>query len=178
VEERACGNQSLMAGRAISLTVIRTVGFALNLRSIRKKSRSMRSYLTLSWTNLNDGASVITKLLKKLIPHKQIGWEEIGEDFIRFQLLKTPWFNLYLHRLWAPQAHPECHDHPWWFYTIVLKNGYFEYQAGDKVWYYRLPGAFLYRPANFSHNVITPWGVCWSLVLTGPKVREWGFHSC
>lgn len=115
-------------------------------------------------------------LLKKFIPFKEIGWEEIGEEFTRFQLVKTPWFNLYLHYLDAPNPHPQCHDHPWWFYTLILKNGYWESKGGH-VWERREPGMFLYRPAEFRHNVMTE-GPAWSLVLTGPKVREWGLHDC
>jgi hypothetical protein len=121
----------------------------------------------------------LTKFIKRLLPYKDIGWEEIGEEFTRFILLKTPFFTIYLHRLIAPNAHPECHDHPWTFLAILLKGGYWEFN--DKFgWIRRYPGEILYRPAEFSHNVLTPLDVVsWSLVITGPKRREWGFtHAC
>lgn len=114
----------------------------------------------------------VTTLLLRYVPHKQIGWEEIGEDFLRFQLVKTPWFNLYLHRLQALTLHPHCHDHPWNFVSLILKGGYWEYHGYD--WQWVGPGALLYRPAEWKHNVVTE-GVCWSLVLTGAKRRPWGF---
>lgn len=115
-------------------------------------------------------------ILTRWIPFKEIGWLEIGEVFYRFQLLKTPWFNVYLHSLSAPNWHPTCHDHPWSFVTLILWNGYKE-QVGTK-FFRRRPGCILYRPANFSHNVITPYGTAWSLVITTRKTRDWGFITC
>jgi hypothetical protein len=109
------------------------------------------------------------------IPHKDIGWEAIGEKFTRFTVLRNRFFTVYLHRLDAPNWHPECHSHPWSFVTFLLWGGY-EEQVGTKV-YWRRPGSILYRPAEFVHNVITH-GVSWSLIITGPKRREWGFHTC
>lgn len=130
------------------------------------------------------------KLIRRFLPFKEIGWQDIGEVFYRYQLLKTRWFNLYLHQLDAPAWHPVgCHDHPWWFITVLLKGGYLEKQS--KTFFRdaginmnvvtlkrRYPGMILYRGAKHAHDVITPYGRSWSLVLTGPKSRDWGFLSC
>lgn len=114
--------------------------------------------------------------LRTKFRYKNIGWKEIGEEFTRFQLVKTRWFNIYLHRLSAPSWHPECHDHPWSFVAVLLKSGYLERTVkGDKRKY---PGMILWRPATFAHNVITPYGVSWSLIITGPVARKWGFLPC
>ncbi len=120
---------------------------------------------------------MIRRLLA-LLPHKEIGWTEIGEEFTRYTLLKTPWFAVYLHRLFCPNIPPHCHDHPWPFVAILLKNGYQEQSAGDEWWVTRRPGDVLYRPATWSHNIYTPAGVSWSVILRGPKQRDWGFHEC
>jgi hypothetical protein len=117
---------------------------------------------------------LILKLLYK-IPHQDMGWEEIQEKFTRFTLLSNRFFTVHLHRLEAPQWHPDCHDHPWSFVTLILRGGY-EEQVGDKV-YWRRPGTVLYRPAEFSHNVRTR-GVAWSLIVRGRQRREWGFQTC
>lgn len=114
-------------------------------------------------------------LLRQLVPHKEIGWEHIGEKFTRYSLVKTRWFNVYLHQLNAPEWHPECHDHPWSFLAILLWRGYYE-KVGDKV-YRRYPGSILWRPAEFAHNVITK-GTSWSVIFTGTKRRDWGFVTC
>jgi hypothetical protein len=116
-----------------------------------------------------------SNLLNKL-PYKEIGWKELGEVFYRYTLLKTPWFNVYLHKLDAPNWHPVCHDHPWSFVTILLKGGYLE--KCDEGTFHRKPGAMLYRPAEFKHNIITPYGTSWSLVITTKKKRQWGFLTC
>ena len=121
--------------------------------------------------------SWIESVLRRFLPHKEIGWQEIGEVFFRYNLIKTRWFNLYLHQLDAPNWHPAgCHDHPWWFVTILLRGGYLEKNGGELKRHG--PGEILYRPASFSHDIITPYGRSWSLVLTGPKSHNWGFQQC
>lgn len=121
--------------------------------------------------------------LRRVLSHKEIGWQDIGEVFYRYQLLKTRWFNVYLHQLDAPEWHPVgCHDHPWWFVTLLIKGGYLEKQngrgeKGGKLTR-RYPGMILYRPAEHAHDVITPYGRSWSLVVTGRKKHSWGFMSC
>jgi hypothetical protein len=119
---------------------------------------------------------MIERLLRKYLPHKELGWTEIGEKFTRYALIRTRWFNVYLHQLYAPNWHPECHDHPWGFVTILLRRGYLEL-IGNKT-YIRRPGAILYRPADFAHSVTTPYGTSWSLIITTPKQRKWGFRPC
>ena len=109
-----------------------------------------------------------------LLKKKEIGWESIGEKFTRYVLVKTPWFQILLHRLWSPNWHPQAHDHPWSFVTLILRGGYLErVPGGQNVW--RGPLTFLYRSAEFAHNVATDGAVCWSLVVTGPKRRQWQF---
>src|SRR5258708_2877223 len=66
------------------------------------------------------------RFMRRKFSHKEIGWEEVGERFTRYALLKTRWGNIYLHQLYAPVWHPECHDHPWGFLTILLWRGYLE----------------------------------------------------
>jgi hypothetical protein len=114
---------------------------------------------------------------RRFLPHKEIGWWDIGEVFYRYTILKTRWFNVYLHQLDAPNWHPVgCHDHPWWFFTLLLKGGYLEYN-GKKL-FHRRPGTILYRPTGFHHDVTTPYGRSWSLILTGKKTKDWGFLKC
>lgn len=118
----------------------------------------------------------LSSFLRQHLKHKNIGWLEIGEQFTRYALFKSKWCNVYLHELYAPAWHPECHNHPWSFLTILLWNGYLE-RVGHKD-HRRWPGMILWRPAEFSHNVITPYGKSWSLIITGPGGREWGFKPC
>lgn len=114
--------------------------------------------------------------IRRKLRFKEIGWYDIGERFTRYVLFKSPWLNIYLHQLWAPKWHPECHDHPWGFVAILLRSGYLE-RVGTKD-FRRSPGSILFRSSTFAHNVITPYGVSWSLIFAGPKSREWGFKPC
>jgi hypothetical protein len=114
--------------------------------------------------------------LRRHLRFKEIGWTEIGEEFTRFRLWQTPFFNIYIHKLNAPQWHPECHDHPWGFVAVLLKGGYLE-RVGNME-HHRRVGSVLFRPATFAHNVITPYGTSWSVIFATPKSREWGFLPC
>lgn len=114
--------------------------------------------------------------LRRNVPLKEIGWAEVGERFTRYQLFKSRRLNVYLHQLWAPTWHPLCHDHPWGFVAILLRSGYLE-RVGTKD-YRRTVGSILWRSATFAHNVITPYGVSWSIIFAGSKSREWGFKPC
>lgn len=118
----------------------------------------------------------ITNFLRRHLRFKDIGWAEIGERFTRYALIKTRWFNVYLHQLYAPAWHPDCHDHPWSFVALLLWRGYDE-KVGETV-HRRRVGSVLWRQSTFSHNVITPYGTSWSLIITGAGGRAWGFKPC
>lgn len=140
-----------------------------------QKMKSINAHFGCGAVIAGTNASKMINLLTKILPYKEIGWHDIGETFYRFQLLKTRWFNIYLHWLDAPNEHPQCHDHPWDFWAIILKGGYYEFNNG--VWTFRKPGSFLYRPATFAHNVVTP-KPNWSIIFTSAKKREWSMISC
>ena len=114
--------------------------------------------------------------LRRRVPFKEIGWTEIGEKFTRYALWRTRWFNVYLHQLYAPNWHPQCHDHPWGFVAVLIRRGYLEETAHNLK--RQRPGFILFRPATFTHNVITPYGTSWSVIFTTPKSRDWGFKPC
>lgn len=84
-------------------------------------------------------------------------------------------WDLKLHRIRREDWTPALHDHPWRFWSLVLWGGYRETTWGGARW--RLPWTLAYRPATFAHRVKEVRQPCWTLVLCGPKVREWGFWS-
>ncbi len=108
---------------------------------------------------------------------REIGWEDIGERFTRWEVVRCRWFSLLLHHLVAETAHDMCHTHPWWFVALVVRGGYWEF-ASSTGWCWRRPGSLLFRRAEWAHNVVTDSRGMWSIVLTGPRVREWGFTKC
>jgi hypothetical protein len=49
------------------------------------------------------------------------------DDYLdRIRILQTPWWGVYLHKLGTPDPRPTLHDHPWKFFSIVLRGGYDE----------------------------------------------------
>lgn len=75
------------------------------------------------------------------------------------------------------------HDHPWWYVTLLLRGGYFEVQPKYKQGLYcgethtwRRPGTVLFRRAKSWHRLVLVNGSsAWTLFITGPKTRAWGF---
>lgn len=111
-------------------------------------------------------------LLLRLLPHKQLGWEEVGEIFVRFRVIGTKYFKVFIHYLDTPRSLSRTHDHPWGFISIILSGGYYERHKG--VVTFRKPGQILFRPATYTHEVTTQ-KPAWSLVIVGPKTRDWKF---
>lgn len=66
------------------------------------------------------------------------------------------------------------HDHPFWFITFVLSGFYWDITPSGvelvRQW------TFHYRPAEHRHSVKLASKECWTLLLTGPKVRNFGFY--
>jgi len=75
---------------------------------------------------------------------------------------------------WLASDDPRAfHDHPWWFVTLVLRGGYTDRSpAGDE---HLHAGAVRYRPALHQHTVVSDESGAWTLLVTGPKIRAWGF---
>jgi hypothetical protein len=120
---------------------------------------------------------MLEKLLRRFIPHDDIGWESVGEKFTRYNLLKCRLLNVYIHQMWSPIAPPVCHSHPWAFVTFILRGGYWE-TRDNETWVFRKPGRVLYRPAKFRHTVKTVDHYAWSFVITGPYSNQWANHNC
>lgn len=100
-----------------------------------------------------------------------------GEPYlIRYRLLRTPWFGIYLHRILRSDDDRHLHDHPFNFTTIILWNGYEEVTPGD--WKWRGVGSVIRHQAKDYHRLIVPEGkTTWSLFIRGRKYREWGFAT-
>ena len=85
---------------------------------------------------------------------------------------KNQYFNVYLHRFIGSDADVP-HDHPWWSLSWILKGEYREHTP-DGV-FLRETGSFTCRPATGLHWIEVNQPV-WTLFITGPKSRTWGFQ--
>jgi hypothetical protein len=65
------------------------------------------------------------------------------------------------------------HDHPWSNLSILLWGTYIEHTpTGKKT---RRTGAIHFRRGDAAHRIEVDKPV-WTLFITGPKYREWGFY--
>lgn len=87
--------------------------------------------------------------------------------------IETPWFSIRLHHWLAPDDDRAKHDHPWSFTTFVFWGGYTDSSPdGDE--HLRAP-AIRHRKATHQHTVFPDADGAWTIIVTGPKVRNWGF---
>jgi hypothetical protein len=104
----------------------------------------------------------------------------IGNDYLlRWWLIpRNRWFNVYLHQFRRSDDDRALHDHPWWNVSIVLSGCYDEVTpTGTRR---RGAGSIVFRNATARHRLELPiigGGITytWTLFITGPRVREWGF---
>jgi hypothetical protein len=105
-----------------------------------------------------------------------------GDTYLQrwYLIPKNRLLNIYIHRFIRSDDDRALHDHPWACMSILLRGRYVEHTvaaggihvrtercAGD--WKLRLLGGRAHR-LELTH------GECWTLFITGPKYREWGFH--
>jgi hypothetical protein len=113
-------------------------------------------------------------------PHFVIGGHERPYMLRWFLIPRNPVLNIYIHYFLRSDDDRALHDHPWINASILLEGSYIEhtiaagginhrheYQAGDiKV---RLSG-------KYAHRIELHKGPVWTLFITGPRYRRWGFH--
>ena len=101
-------------------------------------------------------------------------------------------FNIYLHKFVQSDTDEALHDHPWLNMSILLRGEYLEVMAdvaglrpivGNLRGVLRRPFRPVFRRAVTAHRIKLfgenePGGPrpVWSLFITGPVIREWGFH--
>jgi len=87
---------------------------------------------------------------------------------------RNRWFNVYLHKIVRSDDDRALHDHPWASLSVIINGRYVEQtDAGRRS--YRC-GSIIYRGSGYRHRIEVATGECaWTLFITGPKVREWGF---
>ncbi len=92
---------------------------------------------------------------------------------------RNRFFNIYLHRFLRSDEDRALHDHPWVNMSFLLDGSYTEHTiSAGGVNHHRTftAGQIKFRSAKYAHRVELTSGPCWSLFITGPIVREWGFH--
>jgi|SRR6478736_2172133 len=115
-------------------------------------------------------------------------WDENEMDVLylrRHRLIQTPWFALFLHHIHQPDHDPDPHDHPFNFWSLVVRGGYDEVLHTE-----RREGAL--RPAvkkthgwlsfhkmskQDAHRIISIKPDTWTLVFVGKRTKSWGYWT-
>ena len=102
---------------------------------------------------------------------------------------RNRFFNIYLHHFMRSDDDRALHDHPWPNISILLQGEYLEHRPGGVV-KYRRTGQIILRGPRSAHRIELQYHYVrvpdmphaiwrapeiWTLFITGPKVREWGF---
>lgn len=89
---------------------------------------------------------------------------------------------VYLHHFLRSDDDRALHDHPWPSIGLLLQGAYTEHLPGGERQLVRA-GDLISREAQTAHRVELlrdgpdgPERPVWTLFVTGPRVREWGFH--
>lgn len=95
---------------------------------------------------------------------------------LRWHLVpRNRFLNVYLHKIVRSDDDRALHDHPWWSLSIILAGGYLEVTPKGSFW--RDPLDLVLRRATAAHRLVVGNShPCWTLFITGPRIREWGFH--
>lgn len=106
---------------------------------------------------------------------------------IRWRLLQTPWFGIYLHFIHREDLDRLPHDHPWSFWTWIVRGSYDEeffadtrrIRVGDSCVTRQTRPRWSVRrfPAMAAHRITAVRGNVTTLVLVGRKFRTWGFYD-
>jgi hypothetical protein len=107
-------------------------------------------------------------------PDEVIPEERLEDPYLRrWHIRRDESGNVYLHCFLRSDDDRALHDHPWDSVGIVLKGTYVEITPYGE--FVRNAGDAVFRKATDRHRIVLTDGPVWTLFITGPKCREWGF---
>ncbi len=99
----------------------------------------------------------------------------------RLRVIQTPWFAFYVHWIYLPDSDRDMHDHPWNFWSFVVRGGYTEVVRNH--WWspeeIKTHGAWsLHKMSKHSaHKISLLQRNTITAIFTGRRTREWGFWT-
>jgi hypothetical protein len=130
------------------------------------------------WIDFGFCGGGVVKIIDKILNKKTIG---IGY-LERWHLIpRNRFFNIYLHRFTGNDDERAKHCHPWHSLSIrfsgIMREHYKpENAVANWVERTRIPPVICYRKATFAHRLVLVGNKpCWTIFITGPRIREWGF---
>lgn len=128
---------------------------------------------------MSDKSSWYERLADSRPPDFIVGGQ--SDPYLRrwWVIPRNRFFNIYLHQFLRSDDDRALHDHPWVNVSILLRGEYTEHTiAAGGVRHARIlrAGQIRARLPWFAHRVELHAGPAWTLFVTGPVVRQWGFH--
>ncbi len=95
----------------------------------------------------------------------------------RWRIIHTPWFGIYLHRWNKPDPRPTFHNHPWNFFSIILRGVYSERRLSDdkKHWILAVVKWLNIVKRTDFHTVFEVRPGTLSLMFVGKTHEDWGY---
>lgn len=127
--------------------------------------------------------SLVRRLLGR--PHFEVTRPDGRPYLWRWHLIpKNRFFNIFLHKFISSDWARDPHDHPWAWASLGLKGSYFEYVyviRGNRPRLFdmeiRRAGKIHFAGLHYIHMVHVLNSPVWTLFITGPHRREWGFWT-
>lgn len=134
--------------------------------------------------------AAILNWAQRRAPDFVIGGKEDPYLLRWFLIPRNPVFNIYVHKFLRSDDDRALHTHPWAFNcSILLQGQYLEHTQAGK--FIRKAGDWKFRWGPAPHRVelvraaFAIGGMkshafgkplpCWTVFITGPRVRRWGF---
>lgn len=136
-------------------------------------------------------AMALIRHVEHRAPDKVIGGG--ADPYLRrwYLLPRNPLLNIYLHHFLRDDDPRALHDHPWPNLSLLLRGCYWEVCFAQSpgrgmvlpalIERFRVPFRPVLRRPRTAHRIRLMRNErnqpipCWSLFLTGPRLREWGF---
>lgn len=124
---------------------------------------------------------MILYIIRKLFLEKEIMSRQGVLHFRRWRIISTPWFGIYIHRIYKADDDKYLHDHPWDYWSMVLTGSYNEQtetliRPGHAKENMLIPGSCNSRMAEQFHKIksLNTKSVT-TLFVTGKRRRDWGY---
>ena len=125
-------------------------------------------------------------------PHIEIGGylegDRVADVYLRrwYLIPRNRVLNIYLHQFLRDDDDRALHDHPWDSLSILVRGQYEECvdvwpgalarEGRMPIWKQFSAPAVIRRSAEHSHRIqLIDGKPAWTLLITGPKRRKWGF---
>lgn len=146
---------------------------------------------------------LVTRVAGQRPPNFVVGADDPQGAYLRrwYLIPRNRFLCIYLHHFLRDDDDRALHDHPWAWASLLLRGRYIEHTIDAGGVHHkreRKTGSWKFSLPSRAHRIelLPSWWTegdfdaacarhaadpesrapCWTLFITGPRVREWGFH--